>query len=97
MIKILVIINEVSVGVIMSSFGWNGGIDGVTKSPEEAAQLRRIMWRKDAEDRHEYRQQVIYALSRYIVDRMTIFDRKHKTNKRSLIGSKEWQNELLND
>ena len=70
-----------TVGIIMSSFGWNGGIDGIAKNLDDAAKLRRVIWRKDSEDRHEYRQQVIYALSRYIVDRMTLFDRQHKTNE----------------
>jgi hypothetical protein len=69
------------VGIIMDSFGWDGGTDGIAKSPEEAAQLRKTRWHKDAADLHHYRQDIIFALSGYIVLRLDKLDRENKTNQ----------------
>jgi hypothetical protein len=65
----------------MSRLGWDGGSDGRAKSREEAVRMRKIMALENHESILVYRQKLIYMLSGYVVNRLTILDREKKSNR----------------
>lgn len=69
------------VGILMSRLGWDGGSDGRAKSREEAVRMRKIMALENHESILVYRQKLIYMLSGYVVNRLTILDREKKSNR----------------